>query len=97
MNSKNRTNYFFNDIVNIKNFDPNRITIDKKSYKNTIVYYIGHIPIKNLSYVKINIANPLYLIINEITGYIEESNGNKYLTLLSTDKNKDTLKKYTGL
>ena len=97
MNIKNRTNYFFNDIINIKNFDPNRIKIDKKSYKKTIVYYIGYIPIKNLSYVKINSVNPLYLIINEITGYIEESNGNKYLTLLSTDINKDTLKRSTGL
>ena len=30
-----------------------------------------------------------------MNGYIEESNGNQYLTLVSTDKNKDTLKKYT--
>ena len=30
---KNRTYYFFNDIINIKNFDPNNIKIDKKSYK----------------------------------------------------------------
>ena len=39
----------------------------------------------------------MYLIINEINGYIKESNGNKYLTLVSTDKNKDILKKYTEL
>ena len=31
---KNRTYYFFNDIINIKNFDPNNIKIDEKSYKN---------------------------------------------------------------
>ena len=30
---KNRTYYFFNDIINIKKFDPNNITIDKKSNK----------------------------------------------------------------
>ena len=32
----------------------------------------------------INSVNPLYVIIREVDGYIEESNGNKYLT----DKNK---------
>ena len=37
----NRTYYFFNDMVNIKNFDPNNIKIDKKSYKNILLYYIG--------------------------------------------------------
>ena len=43
---------------------------------------------------KINSVNPLYLIINEINKYIEEGNGNKYLTLVSTDESKGTLKKY---
>ena len=62
------------------------------SYKNIIIYYIGYITIKNLSYMKIITVNPLYLIVNEINGYIEESNGNKYFTLVSTDKNKDIKK-----
>ena len=35
----------------------------------------------------------MYFIIDKVDGYIEESNGNKYLTLVSTDKKKDTLKK----
>ena len=62
------------------------------SYKNIIIYYIGYITIKNLSHIKIITVNPLYLIVNEINGYIEESNGNKYFTLVSTDKNKDIKK-----
>ena len=62
------------------------------SYKNIIIYYIGYITIKNLSYIKIITVNPLYLIVNEINGYIEESNGNKYFMLVSTDKNKDIKK-----
>ena len=33
-------NCFFNDIINIKSFDPNDIEIDKKSYKNILLYYI---------------------------------------------------------
>ena len=28
---KNRTYYFFDDIINIKSFDPNNIKIDEKS------------------------------------------------------------------
>ena len=42
-------------------------------------------------------ANPLYLIINKINGYIDEINGNKYLTLVSTNKSKEILKKYEKL
>ena len=38
INIKNRTYYFFNDIIYIKNFDPNNIKIDEKSYKNVIIY-----------------------------------------------------------
>ena len=48
-NKKNRAYYFFNDIVNIKNFDPSLIKIRKKSYKNIGIYYIGYITIKNIS------------------------------------------------
>ena len=36
-------------------------------------------------------------IIDKIVGHFEEKNGNKYLTLDSTDKNKELLKKYTEL
>ena len=36
-----------------------------------------------------------YLIIGEADGYVEEKNGNKYLTFASTDKNNEVLKKYT--
>ena len=55
------------------------------------------ITIKSLYYVKINIVDPLYFIIDNADGYIEESNGNKYLTLVSPDKGKDTWKKYAEL
>ena len=42
---KNHTYYFFDDIIDIKNFDPNNIKIDKKSYKNILIYYIGYVTI----------------------------------------------------
>ena len=38
---KNRTYYFYNDMINLKNFEPNLLRIDRKSYKNIGVYNIG--------------------------------------------------------
>ena len=69
---KNRTYYFLDNMINIKNFDPNLLKIDKKSYKNIDIYYIGSIIVKDYNYVKINSVNYLYLIINEVDGYFEE-------------------------
>ena len=45
INIKNRTYYFYNDIMDLKDFEPNLLKIDKKSYKNIDVYYIGYITI----------------------------------------------------
>ena len=45
--------------------------------------------VKDLRYIKINSVNSLYLIINKINGHIEESNENKYLVLIPTDKSKE--------
>ena len=45
-------------------------------------------------YAKINSVNLLYLLIGKVDGYIEEKSGNKCLTLVSTDKSKEVLKKY---
>ena len=43
---KNRTYYFYNDIINIKKINSNLLKIDKKSYKNTDIYNIGYITSK---------------------------------------------------
>ena len=92
MNIKNRTYYFFDNMIGIKDFNPDVQNIDRKSYKNIDIYYIGNITMKDFEYVKINSVNPLIH-----WRYIEEKNGNKYLTLVSTDKNKEVLIKYTEL
>ena len=94
---KNHTYYFFDDIINIKNFDPNNIKIDEKSYKNIVIYYIGYVTIKYSKYVKTNSVNPLYLIFGKVNGYFEVTNGNKYLTLVPTNRNIEIIKKYEGL
>ena len=94
---KNQTYYFFNDTINIKTFDPNNIKIDKKSYGNILIYYIGHVTIKVSKYVKINSINPPYLIFGKVNGYFEEVNGNKYLTLVTTNESKEIIQKYEEL
>ena len=53
--------------------------------------------IKDLKYAKINSVNSLYLIFNKVNGYVEEISGNKYLTLVLTNENKEKIKKYEEL
>ena len=95
---KNRTYYFYNDIINIEEFNSSLLKIDQKWYKEIDIYYIGYIKIKkNGDYENTYSLNPLYLIIGKVDGHIEENNGNKYLVFDSTDENKEVLKKYTEL
>ena len=86
------TYYFFDDIINIKHLDPNKIKIDEKSYKNILIYYIGYVTIKDSKQVKINSVNPLYLVISKANRYFEEINKNKYLTLVPTNESKEIIK-----
>ena len=55
----NCTYYFFHDMINIKNLNPNKIKINEKLNKNILTYHIGEVTVKNLSCVKVNIVNPL--------------------------------------
>ena len=79
-------------MTNIKNFDPNLLSIDQISFKSThcVVYDIEYL--NNLDGV-----NFLYLVFNNVDAYIEESNENKYLVFVLTDKNKKALENYTEL
>ena len=98
INIKNWTFYFFNDMINIKNFNSTLLKTNKNPYKNTSIYYIRYITINNINnYENIYSVNTLHLIIGEANEYIEEKNGNKYLTFASTDKNKEVLENYTKL
>ena len=73
VNIKNRLHYFFNDMTNIKNFDPSLLGIDKISFKSTdaVIYHIGYITMKSLDKKKIDTANSVYRIFNNVNGYIE--------------------------
>ena len=95
---KNRTCYFYNDIIDLESFKSNLLKIDKKSYKDIGIYNIGYITIKKIDdYENIYSVNPLYLTITHASGYIEEKGVNKYLIFDSIDENKELLKKYNDV
>ena len=96
INIKNRTYYFYNDIIDIKTFDSNNLKLDKKTYKNLGIYNIGYVTIKKIGgCYDVNSVNPLYLRIDNAGGYIEEINEDKYLVFDARDGNKELLKRYS--
>ena len=88
LNIKNRTYYFHDDLINLKSFDSTLLNLHKRSLMDISIYYIEYITTKIISdYENITSVNPLYLIINDVDGYIEENDKN----------NKEVLKKYIKL
>ena len=75
INIKKQTYYFYNDMININNFEPNLLKIDRKSYKNIDIGYVTILKIDDCE--NIYSANPLYLLLNHASGHIEEKNENK--------------------
>ena len=95
---KNWSYYFYNDIINIEEFDSNLLKIDKKHYKGIDICYTGYITVTKIGDCEnIYSVNPLYLITGKVDGHIEEKNGSKYLVFDSTDENKEVLKKLTEI
>ena len=93
---KNRTYYYWNDIIDLKRFDARLLKIDEKSYKNIGIYNIRYI--KKIDDCKnIHSVNSLCLLIDHASEYIEEKGVNKYLVFDSTDENKELLKKYNDV
>ena len=95
INIKNRTYYFYNGPINLKDFDAKLLKVDKKDYKEIDIYYIGYVTVKKIANCNnINSVNPLYLMINEMIGHFEEKNESKYLVLGDVDEKKELSKKY---
>ena len=70
---KNWTYYFFDDMIDIKNFRSNLLNIYKISFKETdaVIYKIRYIKIKSLDYANIDNENPLFLISNTFKKLME--------------------------
>ena len=84
---KKRSCYFFNNSVLLIDFDKTKLKIVKHDCVDRYVYHIDYV--KN-----VNNVNPLYLIIPEFYGYIEEHKGCKYLNILLLGMNNDVLSEY---
>ena len=81
-------------IRSLQDFDSSLLKIGKESHKNIGIYNIRYIAIKKIDdYENIHSINPLYLMIGEVIGHIEEKNGSKYLVFDMADENKEVLKK----
>ena len=65
VNIKNCQKRFLNIMINIKNFDPNLLSIDQISFKSSdfVIYYIEYI--KSLGG-----ENSLYLVFNNVDAYL---------------------------
>ena len=98
INIENPTYQFYNDQINLKDFDERLLKIDKKDYNEINIYYIAYVTINKIAdYNNINSVNPFYLMINEMIDHfecnsIEEKNEIKYSVLDDVDENKEVLK-----
>ena len=73
---KNRLFTLFAKLVNILDFNPKRLNIQKEGSGDTCIYYINYN------------KDPFYLVIDDLKGYFEENNDNKYLTMIFTSKSQ---------
>ena len=74
INIKNQTYYFFDGMIDIKNFHSSLLEIDKKPYEDIDIYYIGYITIKKFSDCEdTHSVNPFYLIIHSATGHFKKN------------------------
>ena len=46
INIKNRTYYFYNDQIDLKDFDAELLKVDKKDYNDIDIYYIDYVTVK---------------------------------------------------
>ena len=89
LNIKDRSYYFYNDLINLWNFNECNLKLDKKSWKGIDIYYLGYVDKKPEWHV--SNVNQLYFIVNRIYRSILEGDGIKYLTI---HKPENVLKKY---
>ena len=64
---------FYNDQINLKDFDARLLKIDKKDYNKIDIQYIAYVTVKKIANCNnINSVNPLYLMIDKMIGYFKE-------------------------
>ena len=53
INIKNQTYYFYNDMINIKNFDPILLKIDRKSYRILVFIILDILQLTKMMIMKL--------------------------------------------
>ena len=75
---KNRTCYYFNDIIKLEDFNLDKILIHEKSHENILIY--------DISYKTLIDSKPLRIRFDKIDGIINIYDGTRHLRLFSTKK-----------
>ena len=89
INIKNATYYFYNDIIDLDEFDGSKIKVDKKDFNDIDIYYLGYEYKKKITECnEINSVNPLYLRITDMKGQFKKGKGdNIWYLIISGDEN----------
>ena len=86
INIKNQTYYFYNNIINLDEFDGKKIKVDKKDFNNIDIYYLGYEHKKKIAECDvINSANPIYLRIVDMNGQFEKGKDDAWYLIISDD------------
>ena len=96
INIKNRSYYYYNDILDLDEFDESKIKVDKKDFNDTDIYYLGYEYKKKITECNIiKSVNPLYLRIVDIKGQFEKGKDDAWYLVIS-DKD-DVYKKLVDI
>ena len=94
---KTKTNYNWDDIVYINDFDSNLLEVIKRESKiGANIYYIGYVLNPIYDY---NTINPLHFVINRLIGYVEEIEGSddKYLVVTKSMRNRKIIHSFDNI
>ena len=73
INIKNLTYYFYNDIIDLAEFDGSKIKVDKKDFNDIDIYYLDYEYKKKITGCnETNSVNPLYFRITDMKGQFKK-------------------------
>ena len=97
INIKNRTYYFYNDLIGLDEFNGSKIKVDRKNFNDIDVYYLGYEYMKKITECnEINSVNPLYWRIIDMKGQLKKGKSNNvwYLVIFG---DADVLRKFANI
>ena len=63
LNIKNRTYYYFDDIIDIRKFESNLLKIDKKSHRDFDIYYLVTLQLKSLTIGMVILIMKIFVVL----------------------------------